>query len=278
MSAPLFRSIQSFNEGNLAMAIAGSSADSAIPPLPAQRIPAWGVTDRDAQRLARLTGLLFLVTFATSIPALLVFYAPALADPDFVLGQGFSRPVAVGAILEMVLITANIGTALTLYPLLRPSHPVLAPAYLSARLVECGLIAVGIIALMALNTLRAGPVADDPGAMRAVGAALVAVHDWTFRIGPGVVVGVGNGLILGWMMWQTRLVSRALSILGLIGGPALLVAGTAVMMGKIEAGSEAQIIATIPEFLWELLLGLWLMVRGVDRAALARLAGRPIPA
>ena len=94
------------------------------------------------------------------------------------------------------------------------------------------------------------------------------MHDWTFRLGPGVVVGVGNGLLLGYLMWQTRLVPRALSILGLIGGPVLLAAGAAMLLGRIEVGSTWQIIATVPEFFWELLLGLWLLVKGFDRTAL----------
>jgi hypothetical protein len=226
--------------------------------------------ERDAQRLARLTGFLFLVTYVTSIPALFVFYAPALNDPAFVLGEGFSRSIAVGAILEMVLIAANIGTALTIYPVLRRSNEILAPGYVAARIVESGLIAVGIVALMALNTLRDGSFGFDRSVMTAVGAALVAVHDWTFRLGPGVVVGVGNGLILGWMMWRARLVPRALSALGLIGGLSLLLAGLAVMLGRIEAGSTAQVIATVPEFFWELILGIWLLVRGFDRSALER--------
>lgn len=245
---------------------------AAVPP-PAGMRGAKAI-EQEAQRLARLTGFLFLVTYATSIPAFFVFYAPALDDPAFVLGEGFSRSVAFGALLEMVLIAANLGTALALYPVLRRSSQILASAFVAARIVESGFIAVGIVALMALNTLRAAPPAIDPGALTVVGAGLVAVHDWTFRLGPGVVVGVGNGLILGWMMWKARLVPRPLSSLGLIGGPALLIAGVAVMLGRIEAGSTAQIIATIPEFCWELFLGLWLLVRGFDRSALERLVYR----
>jgi hypothetical protein len=249
-----------------------SESVAAVPPREVKR--GANANEQEAQRLARLMGFLFLVTYATSIPALFVFYAPALADPAFVLGEGFSRSVALGAILEMVLIAANLGTALALYPVLRSSNQILASAFLAARMVESGLIAVGIVALMALNTLRAGSLELDPGVMTAVGVALVAVHDWTFRLGPGVVVGVGNGLILGWIMWKTRLVPRPLSSLGLIGGPTLLIAGVAVMLDRIEAGSTAQIFATIPEFFWELFLGLWLMVHGFDRSAVKRLVNR----
>lgn len=104
-----------------------------------------------------------------------------------------------------------------------------------------------------------------------VGQALVAVHDWTFKMGPGVVVGVGNGLILGYMMWKTRLLPRFLSILGLIGGPALLLGSCGVMFGHFEIGSTVHGLSVAPEFLWELMLGLWLLIRGFNRTAVAAL-------
>jgi hypothetical protein len=223
------------------------------------------------QQLARMTGLLFILTFATSIPAALTLYVPALSDPAFVLGGGFDIGVSWGAVLELGLILANIGTALTLYPMLRKRFEVLSLGYVTARLVECGFIALGIVAVMALNTLRLDAGTADAGTLQVVGQALVAVHDWTFRIGPGVVVGIGNGLILGYMMWRSRLVPRAMSILGLIGGPAILVSGVAVMLGVIDAGSVPQELATLPEFLWELALGVWLLVRGFNPTALAAL-------
>lgn len=227
------------------------------------------------QRLARLTGLLFIITFATSIPPVLAFYVPALSDPEFVLGGGFDRSISWGALLELLLIVSNIGTALTLYPVLKRRFEVLSLGYVAARLTECGFIAVGVIALMALNTLRLHAGTADEGMLVVAGQSLVALHDWTFRLGPGVVVGVGNGLMLGYMMWETRLVPRTMSILGLIGGPALLVAGVAVLFGIIEAGSTPQVVATIPEFFWELSLGIWLLLKGFRPAALAALEERP---
>lgn len=223
------------------------------------------------QRLARLTGLLFLITYATSIPAALSFYMPALSDPAFVLAGGFDRGVSWGALLELLLILANIGAALTLYPVLRRRFEVLSLGYVAARITESVFIALGIVALMALNTLRLNAGGADEVSLVVAGRSLVAVHDWTFRLGPGVVVGVGNGLILGWMMWRTRLVPRAISVLGLIGGPALLIAGAAMVFGAIELGSTAQIVATIPEFFWKLSLGLWLLVKGFNPAVLAAL-------
>jgi hypothetical protein len=237
--------------------------------------------DRDElkrfQRLARLTGLLFLITYATSLPPFVLFYVPAHSDLAFVLGGGFDMGLSWGAFLELLLIAANIGSALTLYPVFRRRFEVLSLGFVAARIIESVFIAVGILAMMALNTLRlnAGDAgAADEASLLMAGQALLAVHDWTFNLGPGVVVGVGNGLILGYMMWRTRLLPRAMSILGLIGGPALLVAGTAILFGFIEAGSTAQMIATIPEFFWELSLGLWLLIWGFNPTALAKLNER----
>jgi len=246
-----------------------------IAPSPASRAPEAGIQPagehRDAQRLGRLTGLFFLITYATSIPPVAVNYVPALSDTAFVLGGGFDSGISWGALLELLLIGANIATALTLYPVLRKRFPVLSLGYVTARLTESGFIAVGIVALLALNSLRLETVGADPAALTLVGQGLVAVHDWTFRLGPGVIVGVGNGLILGLMMWKTRLVPRSLSILGVVGGPALLAGGVAVIFGQIEAGSQTQMLLALPEFLWELGLGLWLLTKGFNRPALARL-------
>jgi len=227
--------------------------------------------DTDAQRLGRLTGLFFLLTYATSIPPVLSLYVPALSDPAFVLGGAPDIGLTWGAILEMLLIIANIATAVTIYPVLRRRFPVLSLAFVSARLTESMFIAMGIVAVLTLGSLRAEGAAADAAAWSAIGQGLVAVHEWTFRLGPGVVVGFGNGIILGYMMWKSRLVPRSLSILGLIGGPALLASSAAVILGYAEIGSPIQGLLVAPEFLWELLLGIWLLARGFAPAALARL-------
>lgn len=221
------------------------------------------------QRLGRLTGLLFIVTYVTSIPPVLSLYVPALSNPAFILGGGLDASVSWGAFLELLLIVANIGSALAIYPVLRKRFEILSLGFVAARITESVFIAVGIIAMLALNTLRQHAGGADEASLLVVGQSLVAIHDWTFNLGPGVVVGVGNGLILGWMMWKTRLLPRAMSILGLIGGPALLLAGIAMLFGIIEVGSTAQVIATMPEFFWELSLGVWLLVKGFNPAALA---------
>lgn len=246
-----------------------------VPPAqPAERATTRPVarTGANPQFLARLTGVLFLITYATSIPPAASLYIPALSDPAFILGGGLDVGVTWGAFLEVLLIIANIGTAVALYPVLRRRHEVLSVSYITARLVECGFIAVGILSLLTLQTLRIDAAGSDAATMVVLGKSLVAMHDWTFLLGPGTVVGVGNGLILGYMMWKTRLVPRALSVLGLIGGPALLVAATGVILGVVEQGSSVQVFASMPEFFWELFLGLWLTIKGFNPKALESLS------
>jgi hypothetical protein len=172
--------------------------------------------------------------------------------------------------LELLLIIANIGTAVVLYPILKRQNEILALGYVTARIVECVFIAVGILSLLTVVALRQEAAAGaDAGSLVTVGESLVALHDWTRLLGPGFVVGVGNGLMLGYLMYRSALVPRPIAMLGLIGGPLIIASGVAVLLGVIEAGSVWQAIATIPEFFWELSLGIWLTVRGFDKSVIA---------
>ncbi len=218
---------------------------------------------RPERRIALITGVLFLITFVTSIPALLL-YQPVLNHAGFIVGGGGDTRVLLGAFLELLLIVANIGTAVVIFPILKRQHEGLALGYVTARVIECVFIGVGVLSLLAIVTLRqdlAGTGANRD-TLTTVGRSLVAIKDWTFLLGPGFVVGIGNGLILGYLMFRSRLVPRRMAMLGLIGGPLIVVSGTAVLFGGIAFGGAAQFISTIPEFAWELSLGIYLTVKG----------------
>jgi hypothetical protein len=217
------------------------------------------------RRTALIAGVLFLITYITAIPAAFLFYAPVLNDANYIVGTGADTRVALGALLEVILIIANVGTAVVLFPILKRQNEALALGYVSARLVECTFIAIGIVSLLAIVMLRqdlAEAGGGDSGSFVTVGRSLVAIHDWTFLLGPGFIVGVGNGLILGYLMYKSGLVPRGMAILGLIAGPLLCAAGIAVLFDIIEPGSAPQVIATLPEFVWELALGLYLTFKG----------------
>jgi hypothetical protein len=220
----------------------------------------------DIRRIATVTGWLWIVTFVTSIPARFIFYAPVRDEPNYVTGAGdlALALLATGAVLELILIISNVGTAVVPYSIHKRYSEVGAVAYVSARIVECIFIAIGIVSMLAIVTLRQ----DAPsGATPALGQGLEAIYEWSFRIGPGFFVGVGNGLILGYMMFKSGLVPRRMAMLGLIGGPLLCLAGILVIFDVIEASGPIQAVMTIPEALWELSLGIYLVVKGYRRDA-----------
>jgi hypothetical protein len=223
------------------------------------------------QTIARVTGVLFLITYVTSIPAAFFLYPPVVDDPNYIVGSGADTSVRLGAFLEVILIISGIGTAVVVWPVLKRVNEILALGFVTARVMECVFIAVGILSLLTVVTLRQEAAAGaDGGSLIVVGESLVALHEWTRQLGPGFVVGVGNGLILGYLMYTSRLVPRGMAVLGLIGGPLIIVTGVAVLLGVLEEGGVWQ-VAVIPEFLWELLLGIWPIVRGFNPSAIARL-------
>jgi hypothetical protein len=214
------------------------------------------------RQIARITGWLFIITFVTSIPAALFLYTPVLDNARYIVGGGADTRVFWGALLEMILIVANIGSAVVLFPILKRQSEGLALGYVTARIIESAFILVGILSLLAIVTLRQDASGADSGSLIAVGKSLVAIHDWTFLLGPGFIVGIGNGLLLGYMMYRSGLVPRRMAMLGLIGGPLIILSGIGVLFGVFDAGSSPQVIATIPEFFWELSLGIYLVVKG----------------
>ncbi len=229
------------------------------------------------RRTAAIAGWLFVLTFVTSIPAQLVLYAAVLDKPNYITGAGASayHGVAFGALLEVLLIVANVGSAVVLFPILKRQNEAGALGYVTARLVESTFIAIGIVSLLAFVTVRKDGV---PGSSAALGKALIAIHDWTFLLGPGFIVGIGNGMLLGYLMYRSGLVPRGMAMLGLIGGPLICASGILVLLDVIDAGSAVQAIATIPEFIWELSFGIYLIVKGFKPAPiLAAQASPPFP-
>ena len=217
------------------------------------------------RRTALVVGVLFVVTYITSIPAKFVFYPPLFDDADFILGSGNETQVLWGAFAEVILIAANIGTAVALYPLLRRQHAGLALGFVTARVMESVFIAVGILSVLTVVTLRqdfAATAGEDSAALAAVGDALVALQEWTFALGPNLVVGVGNGLILGYLMYRSGLVPRGMAMLGMVAGSLIVIFGTGLIFGVVEQGSPWQAVLGAPEFVWELSFGIYLIVKG----------------
>ena len=219
------------------------------------------------RKTALAVGVLFILTFVTSIAGVIA-YGPVLSDPNYVTGAGADSRVFLGAFLELLLIITNIGCAVVLFPLLKRQNETLALGYVTARLVECAFIGIGLLSLLTIVTLRQGAVGADAGSLVLIGKSLVALHNWTFLLGPGFADGIGTGLILGWLMYRSGLVGRRMALFGVVGGPLLAASGIAVLLGVIPQFSPLQSLATVPEFIWEAFLGLWLTFKGFKPVAL----------
>ena len=216
---------------------------------------------QDPRTISRVFGWLFVATFVLSIPAYFILYAPVRDNPGLITGTGAdpTASVALGAALEVFLIIANVGTAVVIYPILKRQSEIGAIGYVSARLVEGVFIAIGIVSLLTFLLMRQQATA---GTNAAFGEAFVAIYDRAFLIGPGFFAGFANGVILGYLMYRSGLVPRGMAMLGLIGGPLVMASGIAIMFDVTERGSTVQAIATVPEFFWELSLGIYCIVKG----------------
>lgn len=227
------------------------------------------------RRTAVVAGTFFLVAAAASIPALGLFQ-PVLGDAEYVLGAGSDGGVLLGALLEIVTVIAVVGTGVALYPVVRRQNPAAALGYALGRLLEGALIALGLVAVLAVVTLRQEGGGTDDGASVLVQEALVAVKDWTFLLGPNVALGV-NTLLLAGLMYRSGLVPRWVAVLGLVGGPLIFASGTAVLLGAYEQVSVVGTLAALPVFAWEMSLAVTLVVKGFRPAPLL-VAAPPRPA
>src|SRR5918912_3436342 len=181
------------------------------------------------QKRARVFGVLYLITYVTSIPAL-ALDRRVLDDPvGYIAGAGHDTQILFAALLELLLIISAIGTAVVIFPIVRRQNEDLALGYVTARLFECMFILVGILCVVGIITLRNQLAGAAEGT---TAYTLAAIKDWTFLLGPGWVVGWGNGLILGYLMYRSELVPRQAAWLGLIGGPLLPLCGTAVLFTR----------------------------------------------
>lgn len=211
------------------------------------------------QKRARIFGVLFALTFITSITAL-VLYDPVLNDEDYVLGSGDVTRVQLGALLEIFLAIANIGTAVVLWPIAKRQSQTLALSFVASRVVESTMIVVGLISLLSVVTLREDLAGSDAESLGIIGQALVDLHDQTFLLGPGFCVGV-NGLVLGLLFYRSGLVPRPMAMLGVVGGPLIFASAIAVLFGAYEQDG-AHFIFAIPEIAFELSITLYTIVKG----------------
>jgi len=222
------------------------------------------------RKTALAAGVFYLLTFV-SIP-ILYLYGP-VRETGYILGPGPDTRVFVGAVLEIIVALAGIGTAVALFPVVKRQNEGVALGFVATRTVEAGGIFASVFVLLAIVTLRQ---AGAGASALATGQTLVGLHDWTFTLSQSFIPAV-NALLLGSLLYQSRLVPRILPVIGFIGAALLVTSTMATLFGANEYGSAMSGLLAIPIAVWEFSLGVYLVVKGFRAAGLQKLGFLPAP-
>jgi len=207
------------------------------------------------RKYALIAGVFYLLTFV-SVPTLSLY--SSVLQPNFIVGSGPDTPVIAGVLLEMVVALAGIGTTVALYPVVRKQGEARAIGFIAMRVLEAATIYVGIVSLMSIVMLRRAGV--GPSA-QAIGQGLAALYQQTFFFAQSLIPAI-NGVLLGSLLYQSRLVPRWLPLLAFAG--AVLLAGTwiAVLSGFVGMRNPSTALGAVPIAAWEFSLGVYLTFRG----------------
>jgi len=227
-----------------------------------------------ARPTAVVAGVFFIVAAVASIIGL-GLYGPVLNNPNYIVAvPGNDVSVFAGAFLEVITVIAVIGTAVTLFPIVKRQNEGIALGYIAGRVVEGVIIAVGILSLLTVVTLRqhfAGATGINAASLIVVGKGLVTLKNWTFLFGPNFALGV-NTSMLAYLMYRSQLVPRWIAIIGLIGGPLIFASAVAVLFGFYQQVSLWGAVTALPVFAWEMCLAVWLIVKGFKPSPLLQVS------
>ena len=215
------------------------------------------------RRISLAAGVLYLLTFV-SIPTLALYQPVKDHVGTFVLGAGSDTGVLWGALSEVIVGLAGIGTAVVLYPVIKRVSRTAALGLVTARVLETSLIFVGVISMLSIITLRthvAGTAGVDSASLVTTGQSLVAVYNWTFLLSQSLMP-VACDLLLGYVLYRSGLVPRILPIVAFVGAPLLLASDVAVFFGAYAQVSPFAALAALPIAAFEFSLGIWLVVKG----------------
>jgi hypothetical protein len=217
------------------------------------------------RKTALVAGILYLITYASSIPAALLL-GNTLADPSYILGAGADGQVRLAALLDIVNGLTAIGTAVALYSVVKRQHEGLAIGFVASRLFEAAILFIGVVSVVSIAALReTAATATDPAALAAAGTTLVSQYKVAFVL--GTAIPALNAFLLGALLFRARLVPRAIPALGLIGAVSFGVWNVGYVLGVTEPGTPWHGISVAPIFFWELIVGLWMTFKGFNRSA-----------
>jgi hypothetical protein len=230
------------------------------------------------RKAALIAGVAYIATFIFSIPVKFGLWVDVLDKPDFILGAGDAGGVPLGALFEVLTGLGGIVSAVALFTIAKQYSHRAALGFVTTRLLECAVIVMGVLSILTVYTLRqdvAATAGTDPDTLVTIGRALVATHDWAFLIGPGLMAGL-NGLLIGSVMYRSRLLPRWIPTLGLVGAPLILVSFVATLFGVWDQISAPAALLTLPIATWEFSFGVHMAVKGFRPTAAGEASFAPV--
>jgi hypothetical protein len=223
----------------------------------------------NSNRAAKIIGVLFILAAVTAIVGL-ILYDPLLKGPDYLInGAAHSNQVLLGALMELFLVVSAVGTATTLFPILRKYNETIALWHVCFRFLEAIIITIGVISMLSLLTLSREFVAagaPDIESFQTSGIVLKAIHEWTFMLGPLFMLGI-NTMMYSYIYYKTKLVPRFIPILGMTGAALVFINALLVLFGVVEQISGWGAMFALPIAANEMILAVWLIVKGFNESA-----------
>jgi hypothetical protein len=230
----------------------------------------------NSNRAAKMVGVFFILAAVTAIAGL-ILYGPLLKSPDYLIkGAEHANQVLLGALMELFLVISAVGTATTLFPILRKYNETIALWHVCFRFLEAIIITIGVISMLSLLTLSREFVAagaPDMASFHSSGIVLKAIHDWTFMLGPLFMLGI-NTMMYSYIFYKTKLVPRFIPILGMTGATLVFINALLVLFGVVQQISGWGAVFALPIAANEMILAVWLIIKGFNVSALEALSAK----
>jgi hypothetical protein len=222
------------------------------------------------RKTAISVGVLFIIASVLGVLGR-SFSQPILDAPDYLIKiSANENQVIIGGLLSLLAAFASAGIAIGLYPVLKKHHEALALGSVGLRVMEGMLYIVGVVGLLSILTLsqeyvKAG--ASNASLFQASGTSLLAVRDWAGKL--SIIAFTLGALMYYYVFYQSKLVPRWLSGWGFLGAALSLAAALLAISGQIIYFSTVFILLQLPIGVQEMVLAVWLIVKGFNPSAIA---------
>lgn len=214
---------------------------------------------------AIVVGVVYLAGFVVGIGGEMLFQS-ILGTPDYLTTlSANSMTVAIGALLWLLAVAGDAAHGVLLFPILRQHHERIAVGYLAARIMDALFIAIMVIFILLqipLGNAYLNAATADVTALQTLSTIFTHGQHVAYQIGMSTLGAAG--LLLCYTLYKATLVPRWLAVWGLVGYAIILVGMLSELMG-----SGLGLASSLPGGLWEVFMGVWLIVKGFNASAFA---------